>query len=461
MGNTTKRTGEQLKKCWNNIKFKSRQQKMVERKETMATGGGPSRKDDEEDNYLRKTLESANCMLDNLSSEDSSHSELHSGDPLAFIDMASSSLDKGCKSGPSSITFDLPESTVSKNVVLATLSTKNSGTQLPQEPDFPEGTLSTIPTMSNHHSSHSPQQRTPLNKRPNVEIENIQFNFDDTSLETSQIDASLKRLEDISNKVNHESILNDNFDDFGRYVVSLLRSIPAQRAKELQQEIIDLILKSDSNPSVSLDMLRQESSTLPDKESQKRTSPMNVDSPIAQATSASSSESSVPSTSTQAVEMPVLASSRLTPQDSSLIAQKVSVNEPMLQQNSKGDKRPPPSVDTASTTQNVKLSLHGQNERRNKRPLADGDISCEVTNKQSKLDNMLLKANRLDAALKRLEELVLVSNKVTLLSGKNDHFDIFGTYVSSLLKYFPLQKGMELQRQIINLILRVHVDVDT
>ncbi|PSN43252.1 hypothetical protein C0J52_25286 [Blattella germanica] len=29
-------------------------QKMAERKETMATGGGPSRKDDEEDNYLRK-----------------------------------------------------------------------------------------------------------------------------------------------------------------------------------------------------------------------------------------------------------------------------------------------------------------------------------------------------------------------------------------------------------------------
>ncbi|PSN35955.1 hypothetical protein C0J52_24024 [Blattella germanica] len=54
MINTTKRTGEQLKKCWNNIKFKSRQQKMAERKETMATGGGPSRKDDEEDNYLRK-----------------------------------------------------------------------------------------------------------------------------------------------------------------------------------------------------------------------------------------------------------------------------------------------------------------------------------------------------------------------------------------------------------------------
>ncbi|PSN39012.1 hypothetical protein C0J52_14030 [Blattella germanica] len=54
MGNTTKTTGEHLKKCWNNIKFKSRQQKMMERKETMATGGGPSRKDNEEDIYLQK-----------------------------------------------------------------------------------------------------------------------------------------------------------------------------------------------------------------------------------------------------------------------------------------------------------------------------------------------------------------------------------------------------------------------
>lgn len=52
VGNTNKRSGKQLKKCWNNKKFKSRQHKTAERKERILTGGGPPPDDQTKDSTL-------------------------------------------------------------------------------------------------------------------------------------------------------------------------------------------------------------------------------------------------------------------------------------------------------------------------------------------------------------------------------------------------------------------------
>ncbi|PSN39016.1 hypothetical protein C0J52_14035 [Blattella germanica] len=73
-------------------------------------------------------------------------------------------------------------------------------------------------------------------------------------LETSEVADALKRLEDISTKVNQISESDDHFDHFGKYVASLVKCVPAHEAIELQQSIINLILMSDINSELSVNL---------------------------------------------------------------------------------------------------------------------------------------------------------------------------------------------------------------
>ncbi|PSN33576.1 hypothetical protein C0J52_24082 [Blattella germanica] len=73
----------------------------------------------------------------------------------------------------------------------------------------------------------------------------------------------------------------------------------------------------------------------------------------------------------------------------------------------------------------------------------------EVKNKRRKIEQSLEVFNKFHPDFKQLQEIYDTLNGMS----ETDNFDDFGMYIASLLRLCPLQKGMELQKEIIKLIV--------
>ncbi|PSN35175.1 hypothetical protein C0J52_22413 [Blattella germanica] len=296
--------------------------------------------------------------------------------------------------GPSSIA-SLPHSS-SMNL--------NSVVAMRIVPSLAETVEMPSPQLAQSGITSSGVQHTIVGQSLNISQQNIPVLGNDTStvlgqLETNEVDVALNRLEDISNKVKQLHKREDNFDYFGKYVAALLRSLPTQKAMNMQQEIVKLILMSHTNPEV----LSKE-----------------LVSPLAQP----SLTNNTPSSDTpEAVDL----EERLLPAPQSL--------EPSSVQNVNGD---------------ISFSISQQNEKGKKRPHPD-DISHEMENKHAKFCDLLEQTDQIEESLKRLEN---IANQINQLCGRDDHFDDFGRYSASLLRGLNSQKATQLQGEIITLILK-------
>ncbi|PSN35177.1 hypothetical protein C0J52_22409 [Blattella germanica] len=268
------------------------------------------------------------------------------------------------------------------------------------------------PQLAQSGITSSGVQNTIVGQSLNISQQNIPVSDNDTStvlgigqlndvlLETNEVDLALNRLEDISNKVKQLHNREDYFDYFGKYVAALLRSLPIQKAMNMQQEVIKLILTSHTNPEV---LSKELVSPL------ARPSLTNV----------------TPSSETpEAVDL----EERLLPAPQSL--------EPSSVQNVNGD---------------ISLSISQQNEKREKRPHPD-DMSHKVENKHAKFCDLLEQTGEIEESLKRLEN---ISNQINQLCGRDDHFDDFGRYSASLLRGLNTLKATEMQGEVIALILKL------
>ncbi|PSN35173.1 hypothetical protein C0J52_22411 [Blattella germanica] len=262
------------------------------------------------------------------------------------------------------------------------------------------------PQLTQSGITSSGVQNTIVGQSLHISQQNIPVLGNDTStvlgsgqLETNEVDLALNRLEDISNKVKQLHNREDYFDYFGKYVAALLRSLPIQKAMNMQQEVIKLILTTHTNPEV----LSKE-----------------LVSPLARP----SLTNDTPSSDTQeAVDL----EERLLPAPQSL--------EPSSVQNVNGD---------------ISFSISQQNEKGEKRPHPD-DMSHKVENKHAKFCDLLEQTGEIEESLKRLEN---ISNQINQLCGRDDHFDDFGRYSASLLRGLNTQKAIEMQGEVIALILK-------
>ncbi|PSN34959.1 hypothetical protein C0J52_24953 [Blattella germanica] len=254
---------------------------------------------------------------------------------------------------------------------------------------------------------------------------NKQLELDETLPNTDRIDTALRRLEDISDKVNQLNETNDNFDSFGRYVASLLRSLPIQNVVTVQQDVLSLIFRSCAQPPADQDEPTKGTSTL-DK--------------VPGTSSVTQNSSGAPPNSTETQQIP---------QNSSVASPKLAETQ-----------QPPPS--TSPTPQNTSvhqcISVAQQNVKRNKRSHVECEILPEIRTKQSKIDESLIHTNQIDASLKRLKD---ISKRVKESSLWDDAFDKFGRYIASLLRCTDPQSTIGLQNEIVDLIMKsraLHLD---
>ncbi|PSN39800.1 hypothetical protein C0J52_19446 [Blattella germanica] len=342
-----------------------------------------------------KTEDITSCVSESLSSEDSNHSELlHSGDPLALEDDSrpgtSSSVDFASFPGTSGVN-PLPSSS------FATV-------EMPP-PRLPpsRGASPALQSMSVTQSLPLPAQNRGGERETSSEERvtpgSVGNGLNDALLETNRLDDALQRLEGISDKVNGLSGAEDNFDNFGKYVASLLRSLPTSKVADVQQQVINLILSSHISP----------------------------DAPSGDLNS-SSSAGIAPSCSTS----------------ETLPTPKPPPPPPPPQTHS-----PAQSTPTSALQSNSKST--SQTKKGEKRPHAHDESPSGVGNKQVKLED----TEQIDATLKRLEE---ISDRVNQLGGRDDSFDVFGKYAASILRCLPPQRAMELQKEVVNLILREQGD---
>ncbi|PSN34963.1 hypothetical protein C0J52_24954 [Blattella germanica] len=236
--------------------------------------------------------------------------------------------------------------------------------------------------------------------------------------------ATLDRLEDLSDKAIMLGSHDDDLDNFGKYVASLLRGLPSERATELQKEVIDLILKShvkDEPDSSEVDPLALEEQLPPQ----------------------SSSDTTQTTTVQRKNFEDIISASRR------LVEKSRTTN---VQQTNEVNGRS--SGKLASSGQNADSTLLQRNNTSEKRLLPDESPA----NDETECDDPVLETKRVDAALKRLE---CISEKVNMLSEKDDNFDTFGKYVASLLRYISAEKAVELQQELINLILKARANTKT
>ncbi|XP_066152782.1 uncharacterized protein [Euwallacea fornicatus] len=88
----------------------------------------------------------------------------------------------------------------------------------------------------------TPSKRLPLNNRVIQKKRHIEYEAPEVIM------AAMEKLDKISERVICKE---DNFDHFGRYITSLLRSLPKQKALKLQQEIITRVLNAHMSISNS------------------------------------------------------------------------------------------------------------------------------------------------------------------------------------------------------------------
>ncbi|PSN39015.1 hypothetical protein C0J52_14036 [Blattella germanica] len=350
-------------------------------------------------------------MSGNLSPIDSGHSELQADQTviktedtetmlpneycLPQLDLADPLATEKESSGTSSF-YPLQESSTNFPTA-ASIAVKNVSKGL-VSPAVPNASVKSIYLLE-----HSKNEEKPLVEcEVSGDLVNKQSKFYSTLPDAKKIDVALRTMEEVYDKVNQLSERGDCFDDFGRYVASLLRSFPSGRAKELQQKVIGLILKSHPDQRIS--------------------SLHDSDSPLIESVKINSAPI-IKTTETVEVAQP----------SSQILGFQKHV-----------------SVTTKSTSQ---LTFPTQKLVAKKIPLTSDKASSKLVNK---FDHVLEETEQINATFKRLED---ISNKVNQLNKRDNYFENFGRYIISLLSSLPTQRAMKLQHKVINLILSSHINL--
>ncbi|PSN35176.1 hypothetical protein C0J52_22407 [Blattella germanica] len=235
--------------------------------------------------------DTSSSVSETLSSEESCHSEENFDDPLAFLDelrhSISSAVNMPSSSSMCSVNFDpkldiVPSAPInfavqktereeapstlallnetSNNSIIQTLlfQEQNSGGHGERLPNVDEAP--SMLALLNETSNNSIIQTLLFQEQnseghgeilPNVDEVSLSstariehFISDDALQDVNQNDPAIQELDKITCEVNQIDVYDDVFESFGKYIASLLRSLPNRRGMELQQEIINLVLKS-------------------------------------------------------------------------------------------------------------------------------------------------------------------------------------------------------------------------
>ena len=113
---------------------------------------------------------------------------------------------------------------------------ETSKTEFIEQPTVPENNIAEVRGLAESHTSTA--------KRRAEET----ITSDSKHLRVTDIDSALEKLEQICDKViNITPQKEDSFDNFGKYVASLLRTCPSRTASQLQEDIIGLIMDGKNN----------------------------------------------------------------------------------------------------------------------------------------------------------------------------------------------------------------------
>ncbi|PSN31358.1 hypothetical protein C0J52_23826 [Blattella germanica] len=370
-------------------------------------------------------------ISESLQSEDSSYSELHSSGSSAFQDRLKQDetlkQEKNFSTGTSSMNLWTP-------LRPSTINLKAPNSEVIETSPSPLYRLASSQSESLQSTSQPLilLQQNEMDEKTKIscgeislEIKNKQSKIEEGLKVKNQNDKAYQSFEEIAKKCISLND-NDNFDDFGRYVASLLRNFPIQRAMEMQKQVINLILGSNINPETTF---KTDINSTPESSLSINSKPTTLTTNVLEMLPPPAPKK-LPKTQVKSSTKETYADQSLDKQSSHKLVSQDELSEstnvhslPLSQQGSIGEEKP--STNRTGTEFTMSVNNHS-------------DID---------------ETKQIDTTLKRLED---IYDKLNHLSVKDDNFDSFGRYVASILRCLPTVRALELQQMAIDLILESH-----